>query len=221
MRNLLLFLAAVMVTAASCSRSTPDDHGCIERTVIKLSDPGTNPAQTKTADSLFDVNHIDHHHYRYLVLQADTFKTQYPPYTQYDQKMVGVSQYVNGLRILNSDVYYIFWNGATHYISGKPIQNASLDTVPYLSLRRLRTLFTNELNKPSASVTPGLSDSCYKAEFGYYDLADNQTAPNLVKAWRVTVMFSNLAYPYDGYPVAYFKDNGQLISFSGNIISID
>lgn len=232
MRTLLLFLAATtttVLTATSCSRSSSPapDNGCIQRIVIKQSDAGLSPEHTRTADSLFDVNHIDHRNYRYYAFQSDTFQTLYSPFKKYDEKVIRLDQYVNGLRIFNGEINYIFWDGALHYIAGKPIQSANLDTISSLSLRRLRTMFTSELLRPGANVTPEFTDSCYKAEFGYFNLSNDLEPEKLVKAWRVTINYSSASwyapygygYPYDGYPAAYYKDNGQLIGFAGNIIN--
>jgi len=215
---------------ASCSKSSHHedvpDNGCIVRKDIKLSPPLLNAAQIKTADSLLDVNHIAHNNYRYLGLRQDSLNGTF-------EQFITVDQYANGLRLFTSQLNYLFWNGIIHYTSGAPTQGTTLDTVPSLGLARLRALFSNDLKKRelggaggvSGSVSYGYRDSCYRAEFGYINIATDGVSENLIKAWRVSILTADRGpsfnYPYD-YPYAIYKDsNGQLISFLGNIIAID
>jgi len=224
MRNALLFLAAATITTASCSKSShpePPDNGCIERIFIQLSTPSLTPAQTRTIDSLLGLNHINHDNYRYLSLRQDSINGR-------SEQIILVDQYANGLRLFTSQIGYVFYDGILHYTGGGPTtQGTTPDTIPSLSLTRLRTLFSNDIKKREfkGSVTYGLRDSCYKAEFGYYDLAANNAPENLIKAWRVSIKYTGngplFGYP-DDYPYAYYKDsNGELIGFSGNIITFD
>ncbi|HVU58766.1 MAG TPA: hypothetical protein VHD83_27085 [Puia sp.] len=230
MKKAPLILSACVVMLTSCSKSghnesTPD-NGCIERVFVRQSQPILAPAQIRTADSLLDVNHIAHTNYRYLGLRQDSFNSHLEQY-------ITVDQYANGRRLFTSQVNYLFWDGIIHYTSGAPIKGTTLDTIPSLDLARLRTLFSNDLKKREAGAAGGLNgnnvsygyrDSCYKAEFGYIDIAANGAPENLVKAWRVSIKNSNAPdplYPIDP-PYAFYKDsNGQLIGFVGNIIVID
>ncbi|MBN8851720.1 MAG: hypothetical protein BGO55_05415 [Sphingobacteriales bacterium 50-39] len=69
MKNILLFLTAAAITATSCSKSSrpePPDNGCIERVVISQSPSLLNLTQTRTVDSLMDVNHIKRYTRPYL-----------------------------------------------------------------------------------------------------------------------------------------------------------
>jgi len=223
MRNILLFLTAATMTITSCSKSShnePPDNGCIARVFIQLSDPSLTPAQTRTADSLLDVNHINHNNYRYLGMHQDSVNSHFNQYVMADQ-------YANGLRLFTSQISYVFIDGILYYTSGASTKGTPLDTVPSLSLTRLRTLFSSDLKKREfkGSVTYGFRDSCYKAEFGYYNFAASNAPENLIKAWRVSIKYTGkgplLGYP-DDFPYAYYKDsNGELIGFLGNIIAID
>ena len=213
-------VAACALVTASCSKSksTPHDSGCIERIVIALSDPGLTSSQIQTADSLFNVNHIDHSNYRYYWFEADTFRSQASPNTLHLQTMVMLDQYANGLRIFNDQLTYTSIDGAFTYISGTPTPGTSLDTVPSQALPRLRAQFTADL--PKTGISPIYEDSCYTAEFGYYNIAPYNTPENLIKAWRVTI-HSSAAYPYNYATAAIYKDsNGQFISWQGLNIPI-
>jgi hypothetical protein len=227
MRKTHFILSVFVVMIASCSKSShhedAPDNGCIGRTVVRQSDPLLTAAQIKTADSLLDVNHFAHNNYRYLGLRQDSL------YSTFEQ-FITVDQYANGLRLFTSQINYLFWNGIIHYTSGAPTQGTTLDTIPSLGLARLRTLFSGDLKKHElggaggsyGAVSYGFRDSCYKAEFGYINIAADGAPEDLIKAWRVSVKRTpDPGYPND-LPYAIYKDsNGQLIAFVGNIISID
>jgi len=221
MRYRLLILSACALIIASCSKSShnaPPDNGCIERIDIRLSDPILTAAAIQTADSLFDANHINHSHYLYLGMRQDIYNGRL-------EQFITVDQYANGLRLFTSSIKYLFWDGILHFTSGTPTQGTMLDTVPSLPLSRLRTLFTNDIRRNTPPLSPGLTDSCYKAEFGYINIATGNAPENLIKAWRVSIKYTGkgpaFGYPYD-YPYAYYKDsNGQLISFITGIFPID
>lgn len=220
MRNILLLLASWSLLAAACSRSTSPDNGCIQRIVIKPSDPGLDAWKKQTADSIMDAHHIDHSNTRYYRLDTSTFGIV-APYA------IRLDQYTNGLRIFNDDMLFIFPKNIPFDRAGfSRTKGTTLDTIPFLSLSRLRAMFTADLRRNAQTVTPGLTDSCYKAEFGYYNLSTAEEPEHLVKAWRVTINYSSslwywpygYGYPYDAPPIAYYRDNGQLIGFAGNII---
>jgi len=180
--------------------------------------PGT-PSQIKTADSLLDAAHVSHNNYRYLGIREDSINGRF-------EQFITVDQYTNGLRLLASEINYLFYNGILNYVSATPTPGTNLDTVPSLSLARLRTLFSSDLKKQEAigSVGHGLRDSCYKAEFGYYNIAADGAPENLIKAWRVSIKHTGgttFWYP-DDFPFAYYKDsNGELIGFAGVFVHLD
>jgi hypothetical protein len=188
--------------------------------VIKLSDPGLDAAQIKTADSLLDINLIDHSNLRYYKFSADSFATwQSLPYVD---KTVWMDQYVNGLRIFNDEMEFRFPRGQLYKsIWHSPTKGTQLDTIPSLSLSQLRMKFTAQLLQYPYSTLPNATDSCYKAEFGYYNLSKVGEPEKLVKAWRVTIYSATatmywpfgFGYPYDDPPIAYYEDNGGLIWF--------
>lgn len=218
MRNLFFLLTAATITVTSCSKSShpaPPDNGCIERVVIPQFPPLTDPSQTRTVDSLFDVNHIDHSHYRWLYYHQDTVNGRLGQYVYLDQ-------YANGLRIFNEQANVSFSNGVLFFSGLYPTQGTTLDTVPALSLSRLRMLFTADLRKHATSVDPSLTDSCYLAEFGYINMAAGNAPEHLVKAWLVKIKYSNMAYLSNVLPNAIYLDsNGQTLSFIGTLIEID
>ena len=223
MRNILLFLTAATISVTSCSKSSHNgslDNGCIERVYIKLSDPVLTPAQIRTADSLLDAIHVNHSNYRYLSLREDSIIGHF-------YRFLFADQYANGLRLLNSQIYYVFHDGVFQFPSVPSTHGTTLDTTPSLGLAHLRTLFSNDLKKREmgGSISPGNRDSCYKAEFGYYNIAASNAPENLIKAWRVSIKYTgrgpDYGYPQD-YPYAYYKDsNGQLIAFAGVVVPFD
>jgi hypothetical protein len=223
MKNISLLLSACVLITASCSKShTSPDNGCIERLVLKQSDPLLAPSQMHSADSLFDANHIDHSNFRYLLYSSGSVNGHL-------EQNVPVDQYLNGLRLFNSHITYQFFDGvldpSIYTWQPRPSLGTTLDTVPHLTLPRLRALFTRDLNAHKGYVSPGVTDSCYQAEFGYYNTAVNPAPESLVKAWLVTVkkLGSGLTFGFPpSEPYAIYSDSDEkLIAFSGYVISID
>src|SRR6266496_3198887 len=150
----LFFLLAVSftVTIAACTKSDDKlslagDDGCIERVFIQVNDHAINGSDLVTVHNLFVNNGIDDNKFRYYKYTYDTFQTLYPPYTQYDQKNVRVDQYTNGLRILNADLVYTFWNNSFHYRGGNLATGTSLDILPKLTISQIRKLFLDDIER--------------------------------------------------------------------------
>jgi hypothetical protein len=224
-RYILLLFAAAALTA-SCSKphhheDTPiPDNGCIERIDIKLSQqaqPALTAEQVRTADSLLDANHVHHDNYRYLAYHQDTLNGGFEQFIQVDQ-------YANGLRLFASQINFVFSNGILYFTTAAPTKGTTLDTIPSLILARLRTLFSGDLQKQElgGSVSYGYRDSCYKAEFGYINIAADGAPEDLIKAWRVSILYPAMTPGHSDLndePYAIYKDgNGQLIAFVGNLI---
>ncbi|HVU58765.1 MAG TPA: hypothetical protein VHD83_27080 [Puia sp.] len=208
MRNLLLLLAAATtaaITTASCSRTNPIivDNGRIERITIPLSDPGITPAQIRTADSLLDANHIRHDNLRYYRYFEGSIPGEHDVYITADQ-------YANGLRIFDLQKVYNFRNGVLIFGDTTMTQGTTLDTVPSMSLSRLRSLYSTGLHKTRHLYRVSFTDSAYKAEFGYMDTTPFGPRETLVKAWRVSIKHTGMPnnYPYD-LPNGYFNDNTE------------
>lgn len=221
----LLFICIAM--ASACSRSSHNDNEfafpdnrCIERFVIKQSDPapGLSAQDRKTADSLMDVNHIDHSDFNYVWFYADSVNGHF-------QQYVAVDQYANGLRLFSSRMSFGFSDGTSNYTVGHLTKGTTLDTIPTLTLSRLRALFTRDIDLYHGAVRSNVTDSCYKAEFGYYNTAPEAGPESLIKAWRVSIKYTGrgplFGYPND-IPFAYYRDSdGKLLGFMGDVITAD
>jgi hypothetical protein len=229
MKYLLLLTSAIVLTVLSCTKtksvstqpppSPPqllEDNGCIERFIIPVTAHAIKDDQIIIADNLFLNSGIDNSKYRYFRYMHDTLLFQNN--TSADEKMVSVDQYLNGLRIFAYDLNFIFWNDAYHDRSGHKPNGTNLDNVSHLTLGQLRKLFVDDLEKFDNSGNQ-YKDSCFKAEFGYFNLnlGSNDTTEKLVKTWKVTL--KNSVYPVE-YPIALYQDiDGKLISFSDGIFS--
>lgn len=208
-----------MAIFTSCSNSIddlPEDNGCVERVVVPVSAHSINAADVPTINNLFSKNGIDNSNLRYFRYRHDTLQTQYPPYAQYDQKLVSVDQYVNGVRVFLAGRNFLFLSDNLNFQSSNPTNGTSLNTTPKLNVQQLRKLFLDNIEQFDHEATK-YKDSCFKCEFGYYNLnAGISNAPEtLVKAWRVTP--KNSIAPSE-YPLAFYKDdNGELIYYDNGI----
>lgn len=234
MKSLFCIVIAYTLTLTACTKSITtdssittdplsatqkalqDDNGCIERIIISATAHSIHVADIATVNNLFSSNGIDNSKFRYYWYVHDTFQTRYPPYTKYDEQAVRVDQYANGARIFTGDLVYTFWNNSFHYRGGNLTNGTSLDTVPKLSLGQIRKLFLNNIEQYDHAANK-FKDSCFKAEFGYFNLnaGISYSQEVLVKAWRVTP--KNSFFPSE-YPVAFYQDNdGKPISYDNGI----
>lgn len=119
----------------------------------------------------------------------------------------------NGLPIFYSNLFYAFQNGVSSGYSGKPYGAITLDAKPSQTLPVLKQLFITEaINKQGISAS--YKDSCYVAQFGYYNINLNNaadTTASLIKAWEIRPKNSQ-------YPQCYVRDdNGSTIYFDSGI----
>lgn len=204
------FLYASLLLITACKKSTdslPADPGCIDRIYIPVNAHALSATELSTVNDLFTSNNIDHRDYRYYQYVHDTFQTLFPPFTAYDQKLIRVDQYTNGLHIFNRQINYIFFDDQLHAVAGNRTKGTNLDTQPHLSLPQLRGLFLQEIRKHTNESM--FTDSCVQAEFGYYNLnaGGADTTEHLLKAWHLTPRNAS-------FPEAYFIDeNGSLIYY--------
>jgi hypothetical protein len=212
----LMFTACTKsdITTASndAAKNIQEDNGCIERIVIPVTAHTINSPDVSTVNSLFSSNGIDNSKFRYYRYIHDTLQTLNPPYTKYDQKIVMVDQYTNNVRIFTGDLGYNFLNNSLNFRSGYFTNGTSLDTVPKLTLGQIRKMFLDNIEQ--FDHAPGdFKNSCFKAEFGYYNLnaGISYAQEVLIKAWRVTL--KNSVFPSE-YPMAFYQDaNGKLIYY--------
>lgn len=218
MNKKFILLCACALMAAACNKShipdsvPSDDHGCIERGFTDKNSPGLSPANMRSADSLMDVNQIDHSRIRYSRYETDTFHP-FAPYPPVFTQRITADQYVNGRRIFNAPRYFLFYDGKLHYSYGTVITSGGGNPVggPYLSLTQLRSLFTRDLLKSDAT-SRYLTDSCYRAEYGYFNIAgSNDKEPQLVRAWFVSLLSDNDPWPLVAPSACYQDSDGKTL----------
>jgi hypothetical protein len=103
----------------------------------------------------------------------------------------------------------IFWDDTVHQNLIKPVEVPALDTVPTMTLPRLRALFRYHL---AIHYGPRnyYGDSCFSAEFGFYKKYDYSASPgpdSTFKAWRVTVKNQPIA------PAAFYRDDDESLIY--------
>lgn len=181
---------------------------CTERVIQPASAHSIDPADVAVLNDLFRKSGIDYSHFRYIHYRHDTMQRQYAPFERYDNKYAWVGQHVNGLPVFTGDIIFDFVNDKLNYQSGIYTKGTSLNNDPKLNAPEIRKLFLKYLAQFNG-VYDSFKDSCFKCEFGYYNLnagignADEQ----LVKAWRITPKNNDL-------PMAVFKDaDGRLVIF--------
>lgn len=206
----------IVVTCSRCKLSLPEDNGCIERVAIPVTAHIINAADVLVINNLFSINGIDNSRFRYYQYTHDSLQTGYSPFTKYDQKTVRVYQYTKDIPIFTGTLSYNFLNNKFNAKGGNLTNGTSLNNSSKLSLGQIRRLFLD--NAEQFEDTPNkYRDSCFKAEFGYYNLnaGIGYTQENLVKVWKVTL--KNSSYPSE-FPVAYFHDNdGKLIYYDNGV----
>lgn len=222
MKNVLWIAIIFILTLNACSKHhndkdivLPEDHGCIERIYIPVTAHSVSSADVVTINALFNDNQIANSNLRYYGYLHDSLQTYYPPYAKRDEQVVRASQYANGLKIFMRDLSYIFLDQQFSFRGGEITKGTSLDTSHQLTLPQLRGLFLASLQQFDKAADK-FKDSCFKAEFGYYNLKTgiSNAQEMLVKAWRITPL--NSVFPSE-YPEAYYEDNGKLITYTNGI----
>lgn len=218
MKKLFPIAIFCALTFIACSDDEPqlgEDYGCIERIIIPVTAHSVSGPDLLIINELFSQSQINNSNLRYAKYQHDSFQTYYPPFAKKDSKVVLVDQYINGQRLFYGDMAYIFVEDSLSSRSGYVTNGTSLDTSKKLTLPQLRKLFLNSLQKFDHAADK-YRDTCFKAEFGYYNLnvGTGNHDEKIVKGWRITP--KNSIYPSE-YPVAYYEDNGKLISYDNGI----
>jgi hypothetical protein len=209
----IAFVCLALFTTCKKSDDSSKGDGCMER-VFTTSEHLINSADLLTVKSLLSKHGIDHSNFIYNAFSNKTMQASDPPYDQYNFKMLLVGQYVNGLQIFLGSMHFYFKNDSIVLQSGKISNGTTLDTIPELSVRRLRRIFMVDLLRSGINRTS--IDGCFRCEFGYYDTnkGRNNTPETLVKAWKISLK------PTAGaeYPIAYYKDDdGSLLWFDSGL----
>jgi hypothetical protein len=205
MKNLSLILFIAMALA-SCKKEA--GRGCISQTTAL---PVVSDIYKDTIQTLFKNNNISAENKEVLTYNSWTTNDPGSPHIFF--QLVTANQLSNGLPIFFSYLDYTFENGASYILSGKVYGKANLDTRSSLSLYALRQLTINEaVNKQG--INPTFKDSCFVAQFGYYDLNRINTADtttSFVKAWEVHPAHSQ-------FPQCYIRDdNGSTLYFDSGL----
>jgi len=216
-KNNILAIFFLTVTFYSCSKETTQDkNGCIERHIVPVNGHSVNSADIPEINNLFLHNGIDNSKYRYYQYLHDATQTYFPPFDIFDEKVVKVEEYTNGLPVFTAQLVFVFKNDTFNYKGGYPTKGTTLNTTPSLAPEQLRKLFIGHIEEFDHKGD-FYKDSCFKAEFGYFNLNvwTNYSTENLVKAWRVTL--KNSIYPSE-YPMTYYQDDaGKLIYYDNGI----
>ena len=212
------------LTFFSCTKETAlskieEDKGCIERQIVSVHEhSGFNINNTTVAiiNDLFLNNGLDNANYHYYFYSHDSVQTYFPPYEKFDQKIIRVEEYTNGLKIFTGQILFNFKNNIFNFRNGASTNGTSLNTEPQLTVGQIRTLFLGHIEQFDHKGDQ-YKDSCFTAEFGYYNTnAGTSNLPeNLIKAWKITL--KNKIYPSE-YPVAYYQDDdGKLLYYDNGI----
>ncbi|OGX85148.1 hypothetical protein BEN47_02100 [Hymenobacter lapidarius] len=206
-------LFALLTSLSGCTKAdgpTPDgDRSCLEKQEVPVSAHSINAREKATADQLFAANGIDKRNFRYTGYLREELKTYYPPYATFDEQVVRVEEYTNGLRIFTGQLNFLFRNGAFNFRAGSASGGTSLDATPSGTPESIGVVFRAALNEYGG---PG-SQPCVVVEFGYYNLnaGTSNASERLVKAWKASLKGSE-------YPFAYFEDKeGKLIYYDNGI----
>jgi hypothetical protein len=222
MKSNFLNIVLFSIILLSCKKnesiepeSLLEDNGCIERIIIPVNAHSIREVDIASSNILFLKKNIDNSRFRYYQYSDDSLQTQFPPYAKVNYKKIRVEEYTNGLRILTGDLIFSFKNEVFNSLSGTQSKGTNLDTKPKLTLGQLRRLFLESAEKFNRRPII-YKDSCFKAEFGYYNIGSDNKSENLTRAWKVTT--KNSISPYE-YPVAYYQDNdGKLIYYDDGFI---
>lgn len=190
-----------------CKKQLLEDKGCTNRIIIPVtSHQSLTDSDYNFINSLFISNEIRTDNYRYTSLRFNSLNG-------YKYTIVCITQYINGLPVFIQNLNYVFVNRTIQHSTGHVINGTSLDSKSALTLRQLRKLFIDDIESFNGKGNQ-YKDSCFNAEFGYYNLnADTgNESIKLIKAWHVTPKFSS-------YPEAYYQDNsGKRIYYFDGII---
>ena len=209
MKKIHLALIIVLAFAACKKSDIPGDNVCISQ--VKMQNFNVKSSDSVAAITLLKQNAIPYSDLQLSFVGFDTVKSG--PNTGIYQYVFAV-QYINGLPVLSTHIWYQFKNNILQSTTGTNYSSVSLFGGSALSLPQLRELYLNATIKNNSVVS--FKDSCLVAQFGYYDLsALSGGAPNFVKAWSVTPR------NYEAYPQVFFRDdNGATILYNGGPVPV-
>jgi hypothetical protein len=226
MKTNIFALLLIVLTLSSCQKENavspvqiPEDKGCIEWKKVLVTDHSghsINNLNIPIINGLFSSNSIDNSKYRYYYYSNDSVQTYFPPYAKFDDKIIRVKEFTNGLEIFTGEILFQFRNNIFNFRNGNPSSGTTLSTSPNLTVGQIRTLFLGHIEQFDHKGNQ-YKDSCFSAEFGYFNInaGTSNSTENLIKSWKVTL--KNRIYPSE-YPIAYYQDNeGKLIYYDNGV----
>lgn len=222
MRIDLIFLCSTALFVQSCSKAAEGlqepESGCIERHDIAVTEHAIYNSDLQTAQQLFTSNAFNPAQFRFHYYLDQMYRNSIAPFDSTLIQVVRVDQYANGKRIINGSMNYTFHNGLFETVAGVPTAGTSLDAIPALTEEQVLALFLQSAELFEQKGTQ-YSDSCYKVEFGYYNLngGTSNTTENLVKAWRIS---PNMAVRTSLFPIACYQDGGGKLIYYDNGIRV-
>jgi hypothetical protein len=221
MRNSFLLLLVLSFLLLACKKDSsvtdtiPEDNGCIVFKKVLVTDHAgytINSGNIAIINSLFASNGINASNFRYYYYSNDSTQTFFPPFAKFDNKVVRLWEFNNGLEIFNGTRLFQFKNNVLNYTGGIATHGTALDTLRHLTIGQLRALYMGHAEQFEQKATQ-YKDSCLDAEFGYYNIyaGTGNSTEQLIKAWKVSMK-------NNGYPLAYYQDNdGKLLSYDNGI----
>lgn len=226
MKSNVYALLLLYLTISSCQKEDaalavqiPEDKGCIEWKKLLVTDHSghsINNSNIPIINGLFSSNGIDNSKYRYIYYSNDSVQTYFPPFTKFNDKIIRVKEFTNGLEIFTGEILFAFRNNSFNYRSGNSSGGTTLSTTPTLTAGQIRTLFLGHIEQFDHNGNQ-FKDSCFSAQLGYFNLnaGTGNSTENLIKSWKITL--KNSVYPSE-YPIAYYQDNdGKLIYYDNGI----
>ena len=221
MRTYYIALIFLTATLFSCKKENKEnyltDDTCVEWKKVTVTDHSgytINNSNIQIINTLFSANNIDKSRYRYYYYSNDSVQTYFPPYARFDQKIVRIKEFTNGLEIFTGHILFHFKNNVFDLQNGNPTNGTPLSTTSNLTVQQVRTLFLGHIEQFDQRGD-FYRDSCFCAEFGYFDLnAGISNAPeNLIKSWKITL--KNKIYPFE-IPIAYYQDDDAKLIYYDN-----
>lgn len=209
----IYLIVLVVLAFASCKKNDqlPGDNGCISQ--IKLQN-----FNVKSSDSASAVQLLKQHNISYSDLQLEYYSSYNVPTGDNAgtyQSVIGI-QLINGVPVLSGELWYQFKDNVLQSTTGVKYSSVNLSTSSSMGLPQLRAAYLAAVNRSNSTLATAFKDSCFVAEFGYYDLNVNvSNTPNFVKAWLVAP--KNFSFPQ-----AIFQDgSGKTILYNAGVVPLN
>jgi len=187
---------------SSCYQEEPrkEEEPCVNR--IIQDSPSTTVLSKSEIDEikrLFNASQLDYKQYQFSQFQKD----------ELDYKHVRCKQFINGLKILTSDLIFHFDKNDRYYsLSGRIVGKIDLDVIPSMNQDDVVQIYIdyvlNDQCRSDASKEE-IINGCFDIEFGYAILYDYWSSNIFSKVWHISPKGSI-------YPTARINDdNAKLI----------